>query len=102
MAVAARGWTTVQQHDADGSFERLFLAEYGRTVAIANRVLADPHEAEDIAQEVFCTFHEKHASDAPYASAWLHAAASHAALNAARDRRRGVEQAPVRGRGDFP
>jgi RNA polymerase sigma-70 factor (ECF subfamily) len=88
MAVVVRDWTSVQQHGADEAFERLFFAEYGRTVAIANRVLADPHEAEDIAQEVFCDFHEKHRADAPYAPAWLHVAASHAALNAVRGRKR--------------
>jgi DNA-directed RNA polymerase specialized sigma24 family protein len=32
------------------SFEALFSAEYGRVAGIANRVLADPHEAEDVAQ----------------------------------------------------
>ncbi len=32
------------------SFERLFRAEYSKVVAIANRVLLDPHAAEDIAQ----------------------------------------------------
>jgi len=41
------------------SFERLFVAEYGRVVAIAQRVLgsSDNHEAEDVAQEVFCSFY---------------------------------------------
>ena len=39
----------------EDSFETLFAAEYARVAGIANRVLADPHEAEDVAQEVFIT-----------------------------------------------
>ncbi|HZV51213.1 MAG TPA: sigma-70 family RNA polymerase sigma factor [Candidatus Dormibacteraeota bacterium] len=69
-------------------FDRLFLAEYGRVVAIANRVLADRAEAEDVAQEVFIDFHRRHRADAPYAPAWLHRAAVHTALNRLRGRRR--------------
>ena len=37
----------------DESFEALFRAEYARVAGIANRVLMDQHEAEDVAQEVF-------------------------------------------------
>jgi RNA polymerase sigma-70 factor (ECF subfamily) len=69
-------------------FDRLFMAEYGKVVAVANRVLADRTEAEDVAQEVFLDFHRKHRSDASYASAWLHRAAVHTALNRIRSRRR--------------
>ena len=70
------------------AFERLFLAEYPRVVGIANRVLADRHEAEDVAQEVFIDFHRKHSPEAPYAAPWLHAAAVHTALNRIRGRKR--------------
>src|SRR3979411_998609 len=81
----------------DESFEALFTAEYARVARIANRVLADPHEAEDVAQEVFIDFHRLHSASAPYAPAWLHRAAAHAALNrlrgARRRRRRGVARA---------
>ena len=70
------------------SFEALFKAEYGRVAGIANRVLADPHEAEDVAQEVFVDFHRLHSASAQYAPAWLHRAAAHAALNRLRGARR--------------
>jgi RNA polymerase sigma factor (sigma-70 family) len=70
------------------SFEALFAAEYGRVAGIANRVLADPHEAEDVAQEVFIDFNRLHSSSAPYAAAWLYRAAAHKALNRVRGRRR--------------
>ncbi len=69
-------------------FEALFLAEYGRVVGIANRVLADRDEAEDVAQDVFVDFHRRHPAGAPFAGPWLHSAAVHAALNRVRGRKR--------------
>src|SRR5947199_10576580 len=70
------------------AFEALFTAEYGRAVGIANRVLADVHEAEDVAQEVFMDFHRLHSATADYAPAWLHRAAAHSSLNRLRGARR--------------
>jgi RNA polymerase sigma factor (sigma-70 family) len=72
----------------DEAFEALFTAEYARVAGIANRVLADAHEAEDVAQEVFIDFHRLHAASAQYAPAWLHRAAAHTALNRLRGARR--------------
>src|SRR5207249_7465926 len=46
----------VNQRAAD-PFERLFVQEYAKVVAIAYRVLADRTAAEDVAQEVFLKFH---------------------------------------------
>ena len=70
------------------AFDRLFLAEYAAVVRIAHRVLADAAEAEDVAQEVFLSFHRRHRADAPFAAGWLRAAAAHVALNAVRSRGR--------------
>ncbi|MDQ6774503.1 MAG: sigma-70 family RNA polymerase sigma factor [Candidatus Dormibacteraeota bacterium] len=70
------------------SFDRLFMAEYGKVVAVANRVLADRAEAEDVAQEVFLDYHRRHRADAGYAAAWLRRAAVHTALNRIRGRKR--------------
>jgi len=85
----------------DEVFEALFTAEYARVAGIANRVLADPHEAEDVAQEVFIDFHRLHSAGAQYAPAWLHRAAAHAALNrlrgAKRRQRRELAQATEEG-----
>lgn len=64
------------------------MAEYGKVVAVAHRVLADRTEAEDVAQEVFLDFHRKHDPRASYAAAWLHRAAAHTALNRIRSRKR--------------
>lgn len=71
------------------AFEDLFRREYARVVNIANRIVGDRDEAEDVAQDVFVSFYRKHPADAAYAASWLHAAATHTALNAirARDRR---------------
>src|SRR5213083_2977076 len=67
MNLGARRVTAVRTDDE--AFEALFTAEYARVVLIANRVLADPHEAE-------------------YAPAWLHRAAAHSSLNRLRGARR--------------
>src|SRR3989440_9289507 len=76
-------------HRVPDPFERLFLQEYPKVVAIAYRVLADRTAAEDVAQEVFLKSHRRHAPDSERASGWLHAAAVHSALNVIRgDRRR--------------
>jgi RNA polymerase sigma-70 factor (ECF subfamily) len=77
------------------AFERLFVAEYPRVVGIANRVLANRHEAEEVAQEVFLSFHRQHDPDAAYAAAWLHRAAWHSALNVVRGNRRRVRREEV-------
>lgn len=69
-------------------FEQLFRDEYARVVRIAYRVLGELPAAEDVAQDIFLAFHRLHDPAAPFAAAWLHRAAAHRALNAARDRRR--------------
>jgi len=70
------------------AFETLFRREYPRVAAIAQRIVRDADEAEDVAQDVFVSFYRKHPADAGYAAAWLHAAAAHTALNAIRSRDR--------------
>jgi RNA polymerase sigma factor (sigma-70 family) len=86
MHVDARGMTVTRSEDE--AFEALFAAEYRRVVGIASRVLADTHEAEDVAQEVFLDFHRRHSASADYAPAWLHRAAAHTSLNRLRGSRR--------------
>src|SRR2546421_8838816 len=86
MNLGARRMSTVRSDQE--AFEELFTAEYARVVGIASRVLADPHEAEDVAQEVFIDFHRLHSANAQYAPAWLHRAAAHASLNRLRGARR--------------
>src|SRR3981189_2136288 len=86
MDLGLRKVATVRSDEE--SFEALFTAEYARVAGIANRVLADPQEAEDVAQEVFIDFQRLHSASAQYAPAWLHRAAAHAALNRRRGARR--------------
>src|SRR5438477_9980886 len=96
MNLGARRMAAASSEEA--AFEALFTSEYARVVRIANRVLADAHESEDVAQEVFIDFHRLHSARAQYAPAWLHRAAAHAALNrlrgAKRRQRRELAQAP--------
>ena len=86
MNLGARPMYAASSEDA--AFEALFTSEYARVVRIANRVLDDQHEAEDVAQEVFVDFHRLHSAKADYAPAWLHRAAAHASLNRLRGSRR--------------
>src|ERR1700757_3900480 len=86
MNLEAHGMSSAGSEDQ--AFEALFISEYRRVVGIANRVLADPHEAEDVAQEVFIDFHRLHSAEARYGAAWLHRAAAHIALNQLRGSRR--------------
>ena len=87
LGAAATGSLRVVRAQGD-AFESLFRSEYARLVRIADRVLADRAEAEDVAQEVFINFHGRHAPDARYAAAWLYKAAAHSALNRLRGRKR--------------
>src|SRR2546428_13642284 len=79
-------------HRVPDPFERLFLQESQRVVAIAYRVLADRTAAEDVAQEVFLKFHRSHSPDSERASGWLHSAAVHSALNVIRGERRRAQR----------
>src|SRR2546428_14045586 len=79
-------------HRVPDTFERLFLQEYPKVVAIAYRVLADRTAAEDVAQEVFLKFHRSLSPDSERASGWLHAAAVHSALNVIRGERRRAQR----------
>ena len=69
-------------------FERFFVREYPRVVAVAQRILLNRHAAEDVAQEVFVAFLRRHDAQATSAPAWLHRAAVHCALNVLRGARR--------------
>jgi RNA polymerase sigma-70 factor (ECF subfamily) len=95
IPATTRSETSVDARQMTGNrlpeaFEQLFIAEYPRVVAIANRVLANRHEAEEVAQEVFLSFHKNHDPQAPYARPWLYRAASHSALNVVRGNKRRV------------
>lgn len=88
MAVRATDVPSSNPTASNEAFDRLFVDQYRRVVAIAFRVLDDVTEAEDVAQEVFLAFHRSHDPEATYASAWLYRAASHLALNAVRSQKR--------------
>jgi RNA polymerase sigma factor (sigma-70 family) len=71
------------------AFELLFTMHYRRVVAIARRIVGDEHLAEDVAQDVFASFHSRlHRLSPDYAAGWLYTAAAHTALNVVRGNRR--------------
>lgn len=76
------------QHDGERSFECFFVTHYERVVLIAYRVLGDRQAAEDVAQEVFLSFHGRVDPSAQWAPGWLWAASAHQALNLVRGSRR--------------
>src|SRR5436853_4682013 len=88
-------WLRAVNPPVPDPFERLFLQEYPKVVAIAYRVLADRTAAEDIAQEVFLKFHRSLSPDSERASGWLHSAAVHSALNMIRGERRRAQREPA-------
>src|SRR5260370_41597878 len=98
QAVVARTPLGVLRQGVPDPFERLFLEEYPKVVAIAYRVLADRSAAEDVAQDVFMQFHRRVSPGDKRAAGWLHAAAGHSALNGIRGepRRHHTETAPPR------
>ena len=81
------------QQDHERSFERLFVTHYERVVIIAYGVLGDRQAAEDVAQEVFLSFHGQVDPTAEWAPGWLWAASAHRAP----ERRPGVPAAPCPG-----
>jgi len=76
------------RQDHERSFERLFVTHYERVVVIAYRVLGDRQGAEDVAQEVFLSFHGRVDPSAEWAPGWLWAASAHRALNMVRGSKR--------------
>jgi RNA polymerase sigma-70 factor (ECF subfamily) len=67
----------------------VFRRDYPVVVRVAARVLGSPHEAEDVAQEVFLSF-ARTSVPAAEARGWLCVAAAHTALNSLRSGRRRV------------
>ena len=87
-APEAHRLASVEAVIAEDAFEQLFVREYSRVTAIAQGIVRNLDEAEDVAQEAFVSFHRGHPPDAPYAAAWLYRAAVHGALNVIRGKGR--------------
>ena len=59
------------QNNDERSFEHLFVTHYERVVLIAYKVIGDRQAAEDVAQEVFLSFHGRVDPSAEWAPGWL-------------------------------
>lgn len=67
-------------------FDHLFLTEYPRVLTIAQRVLRNRGEAEQVAKEVLVEFRRRHPTLPSDSAARLHRSAVDAALQSAHDR----------------
>ena len=67
-------------------YEELYRAHYRRILRLCRLLLADPHEAEEVGQEVFLKLYRAHTGPVTPAAwgPWL----TRVAINACRDRRR--------------
>lgn len=73
-------------------FERFFREHYAPVVRLAQGVVGDFHEAQDVAQEVFLAAYRHFPDDVGQAAGWVRVAALHTALNALRSERRRVRR----------
>ena len=81
----------------DESFEEVFLAYYGRIVAVLHRLLGDRGRAEDLTNEVFLKLYRRPLPQGPdgNVSGWLYRSAMNLGIDALRSaaRRKQYEQA---------
>lgn len=70
------------------SFEQFFREHYQPVVRLAQSVLGDLHQAQDVAQEVFLAAYQRFTGDTDRAPGWLRVAAVHRSLNVLRGERR--------------
>ncbi|HEV8308921.1 MAG TPA: RNA polymerase sigma factor [Methylomirabilota bacterium] len=71
---------------AEATYDEVYAAHYSRVLRLCRLLLADPHEAEEVGQEVFLKLHRALQPGAPSTAwgPWL----TRVAVNACRDRRR--------------
>lgn len=71
------------------AFESFFRDHYGAVVRLAQSVVVDAQQAQDVAQEVFLAAYRRFPGDYEQAAGWVRVAAVHTSLNVVRgDRRR--------------
>ena len=72
--------------DQGADYDQLYRTHHARVLRLCQLLLSDPHEAEEVAQEVFLKLFRAHPGDGQVVSwgSWL----TKVAINACRDRRR--------------
>ena len=72
--------------DQGADYDQLYRTHHARVLRLCQLLLSDPHEAEEVAQEVFLKLFRAHPGDGQVLSwgSWL----TKVAINACRDRRR--------------
>ena len=72
--------------DQGADYDQLYRTHHARVLGLCQLLLSDPHEAEEVAQEVFLKLFRAHPGDGQVVSwgSWL----TKVAINACRDRRR--------------
>jgi RNA polymerase sigma-70 factor (ECF subfamily) len=69
-------------------FNQLFLENYPKVVRVADRMLGNPDEAEDLAVEAFWRLWERPPSHKENLSGWLYRVVTHLAYNMIRSKKR--------------
>jgi RNA polymerase sigma factor (sigma-70 family) len=88
---------------AASGFEAFFREHYRVVVRLAQSVLGDFQDAQDVAQDVFLSAFRRFPGDYEQAAGWVRVAAVHTALNVLRgERRRGRRQLLMLGVGPLP
>jgi RNA polymerase sigma-70 factor (ECF subfamily) len=73
---------------SDPAFEAAFEQHWGRVVAVLQRLVGDPAQAEDLALEAFWRLHQQPPRPGGSLAGWLYRVATNLGLNALRARQR--------------
>jgi RNA polymerase sigma-70 factor (ECF subfamily) len=85
------------------AFEAFFRDHYRGVVRLAQSVVGNSQEAQDVAQDVFVAAYKRFSGDYEQAAGWVRVAAVHTALNVLRgERRRGRRQLTMQVVGSTP
>ena len=90
MTLTAKRVQSLRMKAQENQFEEVFQDYWPRLVAVLNRILGDPAEAEDLALETFWRLHHNPPAETnlEQVGGWLYRVATNLGLNALRARQR--------------